>query len=70
MTQLDADPAPQPHPSPYQLWQQAQDEGGTKDERGRRYIELMVEHGHIIDREPGDDSPLFACGYDPRKRRP
>jgi hypothetical protein len=65
-----ADPAPQPRPSPFQLWQQAQNEGSTDDERGRRYLELMVEHGHIIDREPGDDSPLFARGYDPRKRQP
>jgi hypothetical protein len=56
-------------PTPFQLWQQAQDEGGSDEVRGRRYIELMVSHGFIVDREPGDDSPLLACGYDPRERQ-
>lgn len=53
--------------SPSRLWFRAFDEfPDDKEARGRRYVELLREHGLIIDREPGDDSPLFACGYDPR----
>ena len=51
-----------------ECWRQADAERpGDPDARGRRYIELMKLHGHIVPREPGDDSPLFACGYDPRR---
>ena len=54
-------------PSPSELWHQADAEFPEQpEERGRRYAELMREHGLLVDREPGDDSPLFGCGYDPR----
>lgn len=33
----------------------------------RRYHELMVEHGHIVPREPGDDGSL-PCGWSPSRR--
>lgn len=55
--------------SPGELWNQAHDEyPDDAPARGERYVALMREHGHIVDREPGDTSPLFACGYDPRRR--
>jgi hypothetical protein len=46
-------------PSPFELWQQA---NGDADE----YRRLLREHGHLIDREPGDDSPLLPCGWTPK----
>ena len=49
-----------PGASPYELWQQA---GGDRDE----YRRLLREHGHLIDREPGDDSQVFPCGWTPDK---
>lgn len=56
-----------PKPTPMQLWHQADAEFPDQDEaRGRRYVELMREAGHIVPREPGDDSPLLPCGWDPR----
>ena len=62
------------HPAPHELYQQAKAEhpDGPESDVAARYLGLMREHGHIVDREPGDDSPLFACGYDPRpgRRRP
>lgn len=48
-------------PSPFELWQRASGDGPT-------YIQLLREHGHVIDREPGDTTPLFACGYDPHRQ--
>lgn len=51
-------------PGPAQLWAQA---GGDR----RRYLELMVEHGHVIPREeprrPGE--PLLPCGITPERVR-
>jgi hypothetical protein len=58
-------------PAPFQLYQQALDEtkGQPHGKLTERYLELMREHGHLVPRQPGDDSPLFACGYDPRPGR-
>jgi hypothetical protein len=58
-------------PAPFQLYQQALDEtkGQPTSKLTERYLELMREHGHLVPRQPGDDSPLFACGYDPRPER-
>lgn len=54
-------------PTPAQLWKQADEENPRNaSARGARYRDLMRQHGYLIDRQPGDDSPLFACGYDPR----
>jgi hypothetical protein len=59
-------------PTPAELWHQADEEakqsdvGSVASARGARYRELMRKHGYLIDRQPGDDSPLFPCGYDPR----
>lgn len=47
-------------PTPYQLWRQA---GGDAE----RYVELMHEHGHIVDRKPGDDGPVLSCGWPERR---
>ncbi len=53
--------------TPSELWNEAKAEHPDDEElRGQRYAALMREHGLLIDREPGDDSPLFGCGYDPR----
>lgn len=49
-------------PSPVELWHQA---GGD----GAEYRRLLVEHGHLVPREPGDTSPMFACGYEPPEHR-
>ncbi len=77
MTMTTADRVtPQPdtspvEPTPAQLWKQAEQEAKPALNRvwvRDRYLELMREHGYLIPREPGDDSPLFACGYDPSKR--
>lgn len=54
-------------PAPHELYQQAHSE--CRDQGEDAIGALMRQHGHIIDRSPGDDSPLFACGYDPRRRR-
>lgn len=43
-------------PSAYDLWVQA-------DGDRERYRELLLEHGLLIPREPGDDSPLLPCGW-------
>lgn len=55
------------HPTAHALWCQA-DREHPHDPKGRRirYRELMHKHGHIIDRQPGDDRPLFPCGYQPK----
>lgn len=54
-------------------WEKAQKEfPDDQDRRGRRYVELLREQGHIVEREPGDDSPLLPCGWgsrNPRKNR-
>lgn len=56
------------HPLPHELWHQADMEHPRDAEaRGRRYAELMREHGHLVEREEGDDSPLLECGWDPRR---
>lgn len=56
----------EPSSSPAVLWYQAEQEHPDDlDTRRVRYLELMREHGHIIKREPGDNSPLFSCGYKP-----
>lgn len=48
------------NPSPFELWQQASGDAA-------RYRELLVEHGHLVRREPGDDGNL-PCGW-PGPRR-
>ena len=44
------------NPTPLQLWKQA-------DGDAVKYRKLMREHGLILKREPGDDSPVLPCGY-------
>jgi hypothetical protein len=65
-------------PTPRELWQLAQRVtwGDSPDDPLRmqqRYLELMREHGYIVDCVPGDDSPLFDCGlrglFDDREGR-
>src|SRR5438046_2731118 len=54
-------------PSPGVLWQQAEAEHPDDiDAHRRRYRELMREHGHLVERKPGDD-PNLPCGW-PGKR--
>lgn len=54
--------------SPGVLWQQADAEHpGDADARRKRYLQLLIEHGHVVYREPGDGSPLLPCGYAPRR---
>ena len=62
--------------SPGFLWMQAHDEvlsrhhfasveETTRDHRDEirvRYLELMCEHGHLVERKPGDD-PNLPCGW-------
>lgn len=49
--------------SPSRLWEQANNEHPDDDEARRsRYHELMVEHGHIVKREPGQSVNL-PCGW-------
>lgn len=53
---------------PHELWEQARsDHPQDRDARGRRYVQLMCEAGLIVPREPGDDTPMFACGYEPHR---
>ena len=54
--------------SPSKLWGQARSEHPKDgDARGRRYVQLMREAGLIVPREPGDDSPLLPCGWEPNR---
>lgn len=56
--------------TPAALWARADREHpDDPDARRSRYLDLMRGAGHIVKREPGDDSPLFPCGYDPRNGR-
>lgn len=49
--------------SPSELWFQAREEHPRDNEACRvRYHELMVEHGHIVKAEPGEDRNL-PCGW-------
>ncbi len=45
--------------SPYDLWVQA--EGDSAE-----YRRLLVEHGHVVAKEPGDDGSL-PCGWKPKR---
>ena len=50
--------------TPRELWNQAHRETGGGPDSVRctqRYLELMREHGYLVRREPGDDSPLLDC---------
>ena len=50
-------------PSPYQLYYQALEEYPVDPKAKRkRYHDLMVEHGHIVTAEPGEDRNL-PCGW-------
>lgn len=50
------------NPSPSTLWRQAFDAHPTNPlARSARYIELMQEHGYIIDREPEVTEPGKAA---------
>lgn len=42
------------NPTPRELWEQSE---GDPDE----YRRLMIEHGMIVKREPGDKSPVLPC---------
>lgn len=55
---------------PYKLWRQAEAEH-PDDEMARRlrYHDLMVEHGHIVKAEPGQDRNL-PCGWPGRAGEP
>jgi hypothetical protein len=54
-------------PSPGRLWQQAEQEHPDDIDRHRAlYRELMIEHGHLVERKP-DDDPNLPCGW-PGKR--
>lgn len=65
------DRAPQLNaPSPAVLWHQANEEHPDDEvTRRERYLDLMREHGHIVQRESDDDRPLFSCGYQPTTDR-
>jgi hypothetical protein len=53
---------------PVNLYEQARQEfPDDKGARGKRYLELLREAGHVIERKPDDKSKLFECGFDPRK---
>jgi len=53
--------------TPARLWAQANEEHPTdRDARRVRYAELLVKYGHVVPRRPGDTSPLFPCGHNPR----
>jgi hypothetical protein len=55
--------SPVDRPSVGALWRQARDEHpADNDARKRRFIELLREHGHVVDRKPGDD-PNLPCGW-------
>lgn len=50
-------------PLPHVLWKQSCDEWGVGTGQQRvRYRELLREHGHLVDKQPGDDDSL-ACGW-------
>ena len=50
-------------PSPGVLWMQAQQEHPQDiAARSARYKELLREHGHLVERKPGDD-PNLPCGW-------
>jgi hypothetical protein len=56
-------------PAPHELCYQAVEEVGNLDDReavGRRYRELLTEHGHLV---PGTPKPL-PCGWAPGRGRP
>ena len=49
--------------SPGRLWYQAAEEHpGDKEARTARYLDLMREHGHIVEAKPGEDRNL-PCGW-------
>lgn len=51
-------------PSAFELWNlAAEDHPNDPAARQARYLDLMRQHGHVVTREPGDDRPLFSCGY-------
>jgi hypothetical protein len=54
-------------PSPFQLWTQADQEHPTSVPKRRdRYIDLMKQHGYIVD----DVGPLkLPCGWQPGERK-
>jgi hypothetical protein len=50
-------------PSLGELWHVAYAEHGNAEEKRReRYRELLLEHGHLVERKPGDD-PNLPCGW-------
>lgn len=50
-------------PSPGALWMQAQKEHPEDvAAASARYRELLREHGHLVERKPGDD-PNLPCGW-------
>jgi hypothetical protein len=44
------------NPSPYDLWRQ------TDGDR-ERYRELLIEHGHLIPLQPGEQPEPLPCGW-------
>lgn len=56
-------------PTAHQLWKQSCDEHQAGSEaQQRRYFELLVQHGLLVKREPGDSNQL-PCGYQMSNRR-
>lgn len=54
--------------APGVLWMQAHEEHPTDTAaRRERYRELLREHGHLVDRKPGDD-PNLPCGWPHRSQ--
>lgn len=50
-------------PAPSALWAEAEAEHpGDPEARRARYRELMVEHGHLVERAPGRPDVL-PCGW-------
>jgi hypothetical protein len=47
---------------PAELWREA---GGDREE----YKRLMIEHGWLVPRKPGEESKPLPCGWDPYRKR-
>lgn len=48
---------------PAELWRQSINECDTREAQRERYRELMIEHGHLIPRKPGDPPHALPCGW-------
>lgn len=53
-------------PAPHKLWEQANHEHqGDPEARRLRYVDLMREHGYLVEREPGGERRWLGC--EPRR---